>query len=111
VDHLRYEEQRAHVGYIDESCDRKFYEIPMSDFFANVQSSPMKPLEVQEKVSWDVLAKAAQATDGDTSTKNGPETCNVKDASKYKGVEPSDSLFIAVLMLFVGSIMIASQFV
>jgi hypothetical protein len=26
-------------------------------------------------------------------------------------VEPSDSLFIAVLMLFVGSIMIASQFV
>lgn len=111
VDHLRFEEQRAHVGYIDESCDRKFYEIPMSDFFANVQASPMKPLVVEEKVSWDGLGKAARTTEGNASTKNATETCNVKDASKYQGVEPSDSLFIAVLMLFVGSIMIASQFV
>ena len=111
VDHLRFEEQRAHVGYTDKSCNRKFYEIPMSDFFANVQASPMEPLEVQEKISWDTLGRAAQGTDGDASTKNAIETCNVKDASKYEGVEPSDSLFIAVLLLFIGTIMIVSQFV
>ena len=111
VDHLRFEEQRAHVGYADESCDRKFGEIPMSDFFANVKHSPMEPLKVQEKVLWDVLGQATQMMDGDTSTKNATETCTVKNASNFQGVEPSDSLFIAVLMLFVGSIMIISHFV
>jgi phosphatidylinositol glycan class K len=112
VDHLRFEDLRAHVGYTDESCDRKFHDIPMSDFFANVQQgSPMEIPKVQEKILWK---KAARVRDSDATTTNATETCSDQDASAmymYQGLEPSDPLFIAVLMLFVGAIMISSQFV
>lgn len=43
VDHLRYEQQRAHVGVRQDRCRRNMTHVPLSDFFANVQSQDAHP--------------------------------------------------------------------
>jgi phosphatidylinositol glycan class K len=37
VDHLQYEQQRAHVGVRQDDCSRNMSQVPLTDFFANVQ--------------------------------------------------------------------------
>ena len=117
VDHLRFEEQRAHVGYRDDACERKFATVPMSDFFANVQSTPMRPLYrdglEQSSTSWEAWPDSMRRTVAKSDTRVPDEaTCREQeDLSRYQGVEPSDPLFLVVLVLFIGSVVIASQFV
>lgn len=120
VDHLTYEDQRAHVGMREGQCDRPFHTIPMNDFFANIQSSPnarnFEPLYPTDKRPlWDALAKIGGATHHDV-TDRASNTSQARNddmpaVNKFRGVEPNNGLFLAALLLFVGAIVILSLFV
>lgn len=118
VDHLRYQEQRAHVGYREDMCDRKFHSVPMSDFFANVPSTLMKPLH---KEDLNELELGSPEASPETSTRRAlssdaaRETATCQEAEeqsqRYQGMEPSDPIFITALLVFVGAVVLASTLV
>jgi phosphatidylinositol glycan class K len=118
VDHLRYQEQRAHVGYREDMCDRKFHTVPMSDFFANVQSTSMKPLY---KENLNELELGSREASPETSTRRAlssdaaKETATCQEAEeqlqRYQGMEPYDPIFITALLVFVGAVALASTLV
>jgi glycosylphosphatidylinositol transamidase (GPIT) subunit GPI8 len=117
VDHLRYQEQRAHVGYREDRCDRTFDTVPMSDFFANVQSTSMTPLyednlnglgslEASPETSTTRRALSSDAA-GEAVTCQEVE----EPLQRYQGMEPSDPIFVTALLVFVGAVALASTFV
>jgi phosphatidylinositol glycan class K len=116
VDHLRFEEQRAHVGYRDDACERKFHTVPMSDFFANVQAIAMRPMykdSLEGRISWEATHESARRSLSENDADADNATCKNQEAvPSFQGVEPSDPLFIMALLLFLGTaVMIASLFV
>lgn len=116
VDHLRFQEQRAHVGFRDDTCERSFQSVPMSDFFANVQSTLMKPMyknHLASRIPWEVTPASGRPSLHQVRDDVENATCVLIEqeevSSVYQGMEPSDPMFIAALLSFVGVVVLGSR--
>lgn len=107
IDPFHYEQQRAHVG-MKQTEGRSFQQIPMADFFVNVQSKNKMHLVPKSSFPfrWDTVPKF------DAPANAVLEKSEISlDSSKQQsvGMSPSDPIFLSATIILLSVVYLSSK--